>query len=408
MAVRRACQNSLLSGKKILLGVTGSIAAYKSLQIVRGLRAAGAQIDVVMTSTARDFASALTLQVFSGRPVLTDLFDPHHALAHLTLAEEADLVLIAPATANFIAKMSCGLADDLLSTLLLATRAPVFIAPAMDIGMWEHPAVLLNRVRLCERGVRFIGPENGPLASGKVGMGRMTDETEIIDTITSFFSEQSLSLKGETVLVTAGPTQEPIDPVRFISNRSSGKMGYALADTACQGGARVILISGPTSLPPPGGVDLHWVRTAAEMREKMNAFLSDVTIVVMAAAVSDYKACQTVPEKLKKNGKIQSLRLEETEDILASRRVITKQIVVGFAAETESVLENAQKKLKQKKLDLIVANDVTKDGAGFDVETNIVQLIDSKGKITSLPKMPKKQVAQSIFHEIERLRLAVS
>ena len=392
----------MLSRKKILLGITGSIAAYKSLQIVRDLTTSEAEVQVVLTPTAHRFVPPLTLQVFSGRPVLSNLFDPENEMAHLSLAQKADLILVAPATAHFISKMAIGLADDLLSTLLLATSAPILIAPAMDLGMWEHPAVQENIARLKGRGLNVIEPIVGPLASGRVGMGRMADERKIVAQVSSLLSGDTPSLEGETVLVTAGPTQEPIDPVRFISNRSSGKMGYALAAIAQEWGARVTLVSGPTALSAPPGVRLISVRTAHEMKKEVDQVLPETTIMLMTAAVSDYRPNQVAQNKRKKAGAhFWRLTLEETEDILHTRpKGSAHQIVVGFAAETENLIENAIKKLQQKRLDLIVANDVTEEGAGFDIETNIVHLIDSSGKVSSLPKMEKRQVARHILEKV--------
>ncbi len=399
---------AMLSGKKILFGITGSIAAYKSLQILRDLKSMGANVQVVLTPTAHRFVPPLTLQVFSGRPVFTDLFDPHEEVIHLTLAEEADLILIAPATAHFIAKMAVGLADDLLGNLLLAASAPILIAPAMDVGMWDHPTVKENVALLQNRGVEIIEPAVGPLASGKEGKGRLADEKVILEKILSLLTPEN-RLAGEIVLVTAGPTQEPIDPVRFISNRSSGKMGYALARVAREWGARVILISGPTQLAAPSGVERVSVRTAEEMKKEVEAYYAEASIILMAAAVSDYRPEAVSPQKIKKSGHSQSIQLKETEDILAGLRLRKeKRMVVGFAAETEALLENARKKLFSKGLDLIVANDVTQEGAGFDVETNIAQLIDSTGRITPLPKMSKEALARYILEEIVRLKTGVS
>lgn len=398
----------MLSGKKILLGITGSIAAYKSLQILRDLKSMGADVQVVLTPNAHRFVPPLPLQVFSGRPVFTDLFDPHEEVIHLTLAEGTDLILIAPATAHFIAKMAIGLADDLLGNLLLASSVPILIAPAMDVGMWDHPTVKENVSLLQKRGIRIIEPEVGPLASGKEGKGRLATEKVILEKVVSLLTSEH-PLAGEVVLVTAGPTQEPIDPVRFISNRSSGKMGYALARVAQEWGARVVLVSGPTQLPAPFGVERIFVRTAEEMKKEVEAHYAEATIVLMSAAVSDYRPEEVSPQKLKKSGHSRSIHLKETEDILAGLRLQKeKRLTVGFAAETEALLENARKKLFRKGLDLIVANDVTQEGAGFDVETNIAQLIDSKGRITPLPKMSKEALARYILEEVVRLKTGVS
>lgn len=391
----------MFSGKKILLGITGSIAAYKSLQILRDLTAAGAEVQVVLTQTAARFIPPLTLQVFSGRPVLSDLFEADHEMAHLALAESVDLVLIAPVTAHFVAKMAAGFSDDLLSTLLLATSAPVVIAPAMDLGMWAHPATQNNISVLKKRGVLVIGPEVGPLASGKTGAGRFSDEKEIINRVADLLSANEPIFRGKVILVTAGPTQEAIDPVRFISNRSSGKMGYALAAAAHKSGARVILVSGPTALPVPIGVEPISVRTADEMKKVVYAHMPEVDVFIMAAAVSDYRPRVVSVGKIKKNGLPQAVELEETTDILAERPEGKRgQIVVGFAAETENVIENAQKKLKRKRLDLIIANDVTEEGAGFDVDTNIVHLLTASGKRTSCPKMSKQEIAELILKAV--------
>lgn len=398
----------MLSGKKILFGITGSIAAYKSIQILRDLTGAGAEVQVVLTSTAPRFVPSLPLQIFSGRPVFTDLFDPHDDIVHLALAERADLVLIAPATAHFIAKMASGLADDLLSTLLLSTRAPIYVAPAMDIGMWDHPAVKKNVSVLLERGVRIIEPEVGALASGKVGKGRLADEKTILEQIAGSLTRET-RLAGEVVLVTAGPTREAIDPIRFISNRSSGKMGYALAEAARDWGGRVILISGPTQLDAPRGVERIMIQTAEEMQKEVSLRFEEATIVIMAAAVGDYRPEKVFQKKIKKTGKTLSLQLKETEDILGGlSRKKGKKVVVGFAAETEAIIENAQEKLKKKRLDLIVANDITQEGAGFEVETNIAYLIDSKGKVTTLPKMPKTALARYILEQVHQLKTTIS
>jgi len=391
----------VLSQKKILLGITGSIAAYKALQILRDLESAGAQIQVVLSPTASRFVPPLTLRVFSGRPVLGDLFEPGQEMAHLRLAEKAELILIAPITAHFIAKMAAGLADDLLSTLLLASPAPVLIAPAMDLGMWEHPSVRDNVMRLEARGIRVVGPVEGPLASGKRGMGRMADAERILDAAKSLLFPEASPLKGKSILVTAGPTQEALDPVRFISNRSSGKMGYALAAVARERGACVRLISGPCALTPPPGVHLISVRTAREMKAAFDQACPEAEIVLMAAAVSDYRAKSPALSKRKKATVSWQLDLEKTEDILLRRpKGRPSQIVVGFAAETENLLANAWKKLHKKQLNLLVANDVSQEGAGFDVETNIVHLLDADGGIQALPKMHKRSLANQILDKV--------
>ncbi len=396
--------NTPLVGKTILLGVTGSVAAYKSLQIVRNFTEAGATVQVVLTVAARRFVPELTLQVFSGRPVFTDLFDSHNDVVHLSLAHAADLILVAPATAHFIAKMATGLADDLLGNLLLCARAPIFVAPAMDVGMWAHPAVQQNADLLRARGVTIIDPVVGPLASGAVGEGRLADESVICQAVAAHFSV-SEQLAGEVVLVTAGPTHEPIDPVRFLSNRSSGKMGYAIAAVARQWGARVILVSGPTSLACPVGVERIDVRTGEEMKRAVDARFSEATLVVMAAAVSDYRPQNPTTGKIKKTGEPRTLFLEPVGDILKQLPADRQgKVVVGFAAETEDVVENAKKKRHDKALDLIVANDVTAAGAGFEVDTNIAFLIDRHDQVTALPKMTKIDLARHILAAARQIR----
>lgn len=406
-----------LSGKKILLGITGSIAAYKALQIVRDITASGGEVQVVLTPAAHHFVPSLTLQTFSKKPVLTDLFAPHGQVIHVTLARSFDLILIAPTTADFMAKMALGFADDLLSNLLLSTDSatPVLIAPAMDLGMWDHPAVQKNIALLKERGCVIIDPEWGPLASGLEGMGRMANEAKIFNSVCDQLSSSSPSpsrpLAGEVTLVTAGPTQESIDPIRFISNRSSGKMGYAIAEVAGQWGAEVILISGPTALPNPDGGRIKTVRvqSAEEMKREVEKHAPDATIIVMAAAVSDYRPAHRSDQKIKKSAALKSITLQPTEDILMGlakhkKSLGSKKIVVGFAAETEHLYENALAKLRAKQLDLIVANDVTQAGAGFDVDTNIVEIIRPDGHRIPLSKMSKKDVAQHILNEVIRTK----
>jgi phosphopantothenoylcysteine decarboxylase/phosphopantothenate--cysteine ligase len=393
-----------LQGKHILLGVTGSIAAYKSVLVLRQLVQAGAQVTVVTTSSAQQFITPLTFQVLSRRPVYTSLFDPSEEIRHLTLAERVDLILIAPATANVIGKLANGIADDLLTTLAVASSSPMVIAPAMDGDMWTHPVLQRNLSVLEGIGVHVVSPEEGPLASGKEGMGRLASESRIMEAVFSRLRKRE-DLKGETVLVTAGPTREPIDPVRYITNRSSGKMGYALARAAQGRGARVILISGPTHLPAPAKVERIPVQSAAEMREAVLRCFPDATVLIMAAAVSDYRPRQRSDQKLKKDRETLFLELEPTEDILAevrSRRA--HQILIGFAAETENVLNRARSKLVQKGLDLIVANDVTQEGAGFDLDTNVVTFIDSNGDATALPKLSKAEVAERILDRIKELK----
>jgi len=386
-----------LKKPNLLLGVTGSIAAYKAIQIVRDLVAEGASVQTVLTPSALRFIPEITLRILSGRPVFSDLFDPHDDVIHLRLAEAADAILIAPATANFISKMAVGMADTLLGALLLSAHQPILIAPAMDGGMWDHPTVQKNVALLRERGVQIIGPEYGPLASGREGIGRMASEKEIVASVRRVLS-RSLALAGEVVLVTAGPTREAIDPVRFISNRSSGKMGYAVAETAWKLGAKVILISGPTALPVPFGVDRICVETAEEMKRAVEEYYGSATMVVLAAAVSDYRPAQFHSNKIKKTGMGVHLELVETKYLLEGMDK-GKRLWIGFAAETEHLIQNAQKKRADKKFDLIIANNVLEEGAGFDTETNIGQLIHTTGEVTSLPKLSKKRLAERIMDE---------
>lgn len=393
-----------LTNKKIVLGVTGSIAAYKAVLLLRQLTKLGADVAVVMTPSAQRFVTPLTFQVLSRRPVYTDLFELREEILHLTLAEEVDLVLVAPATAHFIARVAHGMADDLLTTLTLATTAPVIVAPAMDGNMWDHPMVQQNIACLCEIGIRIVEPEFGPLASGKEGKGRLAVEDRIMEAVFDSFKRKR-DLAKEVVLVTAGPTQEPIDPIRFLSNRSSGKMGYAMAEAASDRGARVILVSGPTALPKPVGIDLVKVRTSEEMAQAVEKFFPEATMLIMAAAVADFRPRETGPQKRKKDEIPQSLGLEKTPDILAEvSRDKGNRLVIGFAAETHDLMNQAKAKLKEKKLDLIVANNVTMEGAGFEVDTNIVTLLDRSGQMIKLPKLSKREVARRILDYVAKMR----
>jgi len=387
-----------LVGARIILGVTGSIAAYKAVGLLRALVKEGADVRVVMTHAAIKFVAPLTFEVLSGKPASIDLFEAQHEMKHLSMPEEADLVVVAPATANFLAKAATGLADDLLSTMLLTAQCPLLIAPAMDGGMWNHSAVAQNVETLRTRGVIVLDPEEGPLASGRFGQGRLADEVRILEAIQSALAPQR-DWQGHRILVSAGPTQEPIDPVRFISNRSSGKMGYALAEAARIRGAQVTLVSGPTALPVPAGVEIVEVRTAEEMTKAMCNRLPWSTVVVMAAAVADYRPAEASVHKLKKQGQgDQVLRLEPTRDILAmlsSQRA--NQLLIGFAAETQDLIAHATQKLSAKGLDMIVANDVTREGAGFGSDQNAVTVIDRHGRTTEFPLMAKRQLADHIL-----------
>lgn len=392
----------MLNGRRILLGVTGSIAAYKSVALLRRLRSLGADVTVVMTDAAKRFVGPLTFHTLSGHPVYDDPFDPREEILHLTLADAADAFLIAPATANSIAKLAAGSGDDLLSALALSARCPVIVAPAMDAVMWEHRLVQRNLDALRDAGVTVVPPETGSLASGLVGPGRLASEETILTALESCLSGGSWS--GERVVVTAGPTSEPIDPVRTITNRSSGKMGYALAAAARRRGAAVTLISGPTRLPPPPGVDVVAVETAGEMRRAVLEQVEKATLLIMAAAVADFRPKVVQSTKIKKNTAPVTIELVPTDDILMSvsgrRRGL---FVVGFAAETDRVVERASEKLSAKGLDLIVANDVSKPEVGFGADENEVTIVDRQGGIVSVPRLPKSAVAERILDRIQTL-----
>ncbi|MEO8339144.1 MAG: bifunctional phosphopantothenoylcysteine decarboxylase/phosphopantothenate--cysteine ligase CoaBC [Nitrospirota bacterium] len=397
-----------LIGKQIVLGVTGSIAAYKAVALLRTLLREGAVVRVVMTQSATKFITPLTFEVLSGHPVSTEVFEAHQEMKHLSLPAQADVIVIAPATANCLAKTALGLCDDLLSTMLLTARCPLIVAPAMDGGMWTHPSVQEHVGTLRARGTIVVDPETGPLASGRVGAGRLAEETTILEAIQAALVPQ-FDWQGHRVLVSAGPTQEPIDPVRFISNPSSGKMGYALAEAAQARGAKVVLVTGPTGLPTPRGIEVVAVATAEEMLKALSAHLAWSTTVIMAAAVADFRPAHPTVQKLKKEGRTcQTINLERTTDILASLSAQrTTQLMVGFAAETSDLIGHAKGKLKAKGLDLIVANDITLEGAGFGSDRNAATLIDRQGTITELPLMPKRTLADAILnraHELLRTR----
>lgn len=391
-----------LIGKHILLGVSGSIAAYKAVELLRTLTRAGADVSVVMTDTATKFVAPLTFEVLSRHPVATDLFAAHQEMLHLTLPEEADVFVIAPATANTLAKLALGLGEDLLCTMALTASCPLIVAPAMDGGMWDHPTVQEHVRLLRSRGVSVLEPVEGSLASGKIGRGRLTDEQTIVHAIEACLLPQR-DLAGQRVLVSAGPTQEPIDPVRFISNRSSGKMGYAIAQAAQERGAEVLLVSGPTTLPVPPGVRCVHVGTAEEMAKTLTTNFRWSTILVMAAAVADFRAEKVSGKKIKKQaGAWETLALTPTEDILRTlSRQKAKQILVGFAAETDEVIAHARKKLVDKNLDLIVANDVTVRGGGFGSDRNAATVITREGDDISFPLMPKRELANRILDALQ-------
>ena len=396
-----------LEGRELILGVTGSIAAYKAVYLLRELGRLGAGVTVCLSEHAREFVGPLTFRTLSGRPVLTNLFDPQSpdAVEHVALAERCHAVVVAPATANVIAKAAHGIADDFLTTLLLAARAPVLMVPAMDGGMWEHPAVVANVATLRARGVTVLEPDSGALASGLSGKGRFPEIADIVESLHRVLTP-ARDLAGERVLVTAGPTREPIDPVRYISNRSSGKMGYGLAVAALRRGAAVTLVSGPTALTPPAGAVFVPVQTAEEMREAVLQHLEKATIVIKAAAVADYRARHAASAKIKGKHDLM-LELTPNADILAevaARR--TGAFVVGFAAETNDVAANARAKLEAKGIDLLVANDVSRSGIGFDADDNEVLLLDRWGGARPLPKMRKTAVADAILSHVLSLRTA--
>jgi phosphopantothenoylcysteine decarboxylase/phosphopantothenate--cysteine ligase len=397
-----------LDDKELILGVTGSIAAYKAIYLLRELTQLGAGVTVVTTAHAREFIAPLTWRTLSGRPVLENLFDPqtHDAVEHVGLADRAHALLVVPATANVLAKAAQGLADDFLTTLLLAARCPVLMAPAMDGGMWEHPAVVANVRSLRERGVTVIEPETGALASGLAGKGRLPEVDTIVEALLRLLAP-TRDLTGEHVLVTSGPTREPIDPVRYLSNRSSGKMGHAVATAALRRGARVTLIAGPTPLSPPPGVVYVPVQTAEDMREASLHHLDSATIVIKAAAVADYRVGQPSVIKIKRKDEGVTLELVPHPDILkeiASRK--GSRFIVGFAAETDDVRAHAAAKLRAKGVDMLVLNDVSKTGIGFDADDNEVVLLDRWGGAVELPRMAKLEVAGAILDRVLALRRA--
>ncbi len=396
----------MLKGKKIVLGVSGGIAAYKAVELLRLYVKAEAEVFVIMTQSAQEFVTPLTFQTLSGNPVHTELFNLYQEkeIGHISLADRADLFVVAPATANIVGKVAAGIADDLLSTTLMATKAPVLFVPAMNVNMWENPLYRQNEDKLKRFGYHFMEPESGFLACGWEGKGRLPDPLAIVEETVALLSTKEL--KGETVLVTAGPTREEIDPVRYISNYSSGKMGYAIARTARDRGARVILVSGPTCLAPPYHVEVFPVTTACQMREEVLRHVEAASIIVKAAAVADYRVAEPSREKVKKEERGgMTLALQRNPDILAELgKMKGDRILVGFAAETTDLMENACKKLRGKNLDFIVANDITQEGAGFDVDTNIVRLLFRDGSVEKLPKLTKGEIARWILDRIVNLK----
>ncbi len=395
----------MLKHKNIVLGVTGGIAAYKSAEIVRLLIKAEATVRVVMTKNAQAFITPLTLQTLSGNLVSTDTFNltQESEIGHIRLADTADLILIAPATANMVAKLAHGLADDLLSTVLLVTRAPVVIAPAMNVHMYAHPITQGNLKKLQSVGHSIVEPSEGELACGYEGKGRLADPDQILESVEAALTKKDM--RGEHVIVTAGPNCEPIDPVRFITNRSTGKMGFAMARIAHHRGAEVTLVGGPTSLAPPSGVRFCAVRTALEMQQAVLEYYPQATMVVSAAAIADYRPAQVASQKIKKQDGDFSIALDRNPDILAGLgQDKGNRLLVGFATETENVVQNAKRKLRSKNLDMIVANDVTQAGAGFAGDTNIVTLLDRLGRQESLPLMSKEDVAHAVYDRLLALK----
>ena len=395
---------------KVALGVTGGIAAYKAPEIVRLLQERGIRVQVIMTRTAQEFVRPLTFAALSGEKVITGMFLPGEehapnidsAIEHIAVAQSIDALLVAPATADVLARFAQGIASDFLTTLYLATTAPVVVAPAMNVNMWNHAATQANLEILRQRGVKIVEPGSGYLACGMTGAGRLAEnETIVAAILESLGAAQDLA--GETVLITAGPPREKIDPARYLTNRSSGRMGYAMAEAALRRGARVLLVSGPTALAPPAGAELTRVESAEQMREAVVDLLPRATIVIKTAAVSDYRAKSVSPQKIKRKGAI-TLELEPTADILKEISLRKQsQIVVGFAAETENVLENARQKLSAKHLDAIVVNDVSREGIGFDSDRNAVTII-AHDEVVEVPETTKWEVAQRVLDQVVHLR----
>ncbi len=387
---------------RIALGVSGGIAAYKACEVLRGLERAGAQVQVILTRAAARFVTPLTFQALSGRRVLLDLFDPEaeEAIGHVGLARDLAALVVAPATANVLAKMAQGIADDFLTTFYTAVTAPVVVAPAMNTRMWLHPATQGNLAVLRSRAVEVVEPETGWLAEGETGWGRLADPARIVAAALAA-ARRSAQLSGRKVVVTAGPTRERVDPVRFLSNRSSGKMGYALAAAAARRGARVVLVSGPVALEAPFGVEVVRVVAAQEMREATLREAADADAVLMAAAVSDYVP-RAEPAKIKRTGAPRTLVLDESPDILAElgRLDGRRPLLVGFAAETEDLLEGARRKLEAKKLDFVVANDVSRPGIGFESDRNAVTILDRSGAVRHVPEGSKAEVAEAILDHV--------
>ncbi len=388
----------MLAGKNVVLGVTGGIAAYKAAELVRLLVKAGAAVDVIMTRNATEFVAPLTFQTLSNRPVHVETFKllDTSDISHTSLADRADLIIVAPATANLLGKYAHGLADDLLSTTLLATAAPVLLAPAMNPRMWAHPATAANAATLAERGVRFVGPAEGEVACKDIGRGRMSEPAEILEAAFDVLCPKMLA--GKKIVVTAGPTREPLDPVRFLSNRSSGRMGYAIARAARLMGADVTLVSGPTTLPPPAGVECRHIETALDLQKAVKAAFAKAQALIMCAAVADFRPSSSAKTKLTKDAYGDGLALVRNPDIVAAlAKGKGKKLVIGFAAETGEADAKAAEKLKRKGLDAIVVNDVAEPGIGFESHENEVRVLFANGRSIALPRMPKAELAFEIL-----------
>lgn len=392
-----------MKGKRIVVGVTGGIAVFKAAALVSQLNQRGAEVQVIMTQSATQFVTPLTFQTLSRNPVALDTFeekDPS-VVTHIDIADHADLFVIAPATANILAKLAHGLGDDMLSTTLLATQAPVMIAPAMNVHMYQNPVVQENMEKLRKLGHIFIDPGSGQLACGYIGQGRMEEPEKIISAIEAFFHRRKGKLDGKRILVTAGPTREPIDPVRYLSNRSSGKMGYAIAEEAAAAGGEVVLISGPVHLKTPPGVTRLEVMTAEEMHDAVMKEMERADVIIKAAAVADYQPVKVSKSKIKKKEENEELKLKKTVDIATEvGKKKGSRFFVGFAAETDHVKRYAQEKLRRKNMDMIVANDVSLPGAGFDGDTNVVTVYDQEGMVFQLPLTTKKMVAKRLIEGI--------
>ncbi len=395
----------MLEGKRIVLGITGGIAAYKSAELTREFVKGGADVKVIMTRNATRFITPLTLQTLSGNPVYTDMFSitERSEISHITLAGEADIIIVAPATANIIGKIACGLADDLLSTTIMATKAPVLTCPAMNSNMYTNDIVEENINKLASRNYFFIEPGYGELACKAEGPGRLPPLADIVEEVESILTEKDLA--GEKILITAGPTREPFDPVRYITNYSSGRMGYALATMARRRGADVTLISGPSSLTKPSGVKFQQVSSAIEMRDTVMNNMKNSTVIIKAAAVADFRPAIFSDDKIKKADGTLNVHLERNPDICAEvGRKKGDRILVGFAVETENLIENARSKMTEKNMDLIVANDITQSGAGFQTDTNIVKILDREGGKEELPILDKIEVADRILNSVKEIK----